>query len=211
MDASLKAISRACRESSVSAKVSFIILTFDLLEHLAELRCPQAASVYKLTTFLFIENFAEQIIRETMSMCFIDLLNQNKSIPINILLEPLLRNYFRLIDSGSFTLELYDCKLLFALIDHRKFSLTGPASGVCLQLVDMLTEAMFNFPVYAVQASSLIIFILKRLTPENLMETQAKAIFSQFLGQYLTNVELKGDKEYFTVGQPTTLGNNKSG
>ena len=58
---------------------------------MAGLKNPQSASIYKLLTFSFIENFDDDIIREHMSNNFSEVFRQYKSIPVSILVEPLAR------------------------------------------------------------------------------------------------------------------------
>jgi hypothetical protein len=63
-------VSRACRDRSCAISQVAAVIAFDTLDTLASRKSIQAASLYKLLTFLFIENFDDLLLRETMGLCF---------------------------------------------------------------------------------------------------------------------------------------------
>jgi hypothetical protein len=68
-----------------------IELMFRLLESFARDKLQSAPSLYKTLTFLLIEFYWEIDVREVMLKHFVDLYKNYESIPIMILLEPLLK------------------------------------------------------------------------------------------------------------------------
>lgn len=91
LDITLKEIVRICRDENMAVRQSATTLVFEMLNELASKRCPQSPALYKLLTYSFIENFSDDLSRQTMSQHFIQLFLKHKSIPVAILLEPLLR------------------------------------------------------------------------------------------------------------------------
>lgn len=74
-----------------------------------------------------------------MAFNFVELFATHRSIPISILLEPLLRKLRQESDEQSFELMFYDCKLIYAIIQHKKLNVVSGGPG--LELTDFLAEA----------------------------------------------------------------------
>lgn len=75
----------------MSIRLPALAMVFGLLGELATAKNPQSPSLYKLLTFSFIENFKDAETRELMALSFIELFDAHRSIPVAILLDPLLR------------------------------------------------------------------------------------------------------------------------
>ena len=91
LDATLKVIAKVFRDPCHATRISVINIVFGLLNSLAQKKSPHSASLYKLFTFLFIENYDDELTREAMCYDYIELFGKHKSIPVQILLTPLLR------------------------------------------------------------------------------------------------------------------------
>jgi hypothetical protein len=72
-------------------RVTSTNLLFMLLDHFALQRNKQAPNVYKALTFMLIEFYDNNELREEMLKNFNTLFLRNVTIPIRILLEPLLQ------------------------------------------------------------------------------------------------------------------------
>jgi hypothetical protein len=73
------------------------------LSELANIKNPKSPGIFKLLTFSFIENFNDEITREFMSFSFISLFQKHKSIPVAILLEPLIKRSRQIYLGGAQT------------------------------------------------------------------------------------------------------------
>jgi hypothetical protein len=126
-------------------------MVFGLLEEFAKAKNPQSPSLYKLLTYSFIENFGDEVTREFMSFSFMSLFQMIRSIPISILLEPLIRKLKHVHlgstdrTSDSTTSETseafmmhFDIKLLRSVIQHNKLKLSPDQGGSALDLADFL-------------------------------------------------------------------------
>ncbi len=91
LDTCLKVFKNTCKFSSRSMKLSTLGLMFKLLDQFAQSRDNQAPVIYKLLTFALIENIHDDDIREFMLRSFTNVFNQHKTIPVSILVEPMLR------------------------------------------------------------------------------------------------------------------------
>jgi hypothetical protein len=86
-----KILKRAARDMKRTLVIISIELMFRLLESFAHDKLQSAPSLYKTLTFLLIEFYWEIDVREVMLKHFVDLFRNYDSIPITILLEPLLK------------------------------------------------------------------------------------------------------------------------
>ena len=87
----LDAIKRASREHSEILKIYSLNLLFKLLDTFAQERNAQAAVIYRKITFSIIENHADFTLREFILRNFQVTFTKFPSIPVEILLEPLVK------------------------------------------------------------------------------------------------------------------------
>lgn len=71
-------------------RVTSLVLMFKLLDHFASERNPYASIIYKKLTFSLIENHSDVMMREMIIKNFISIFKKFSSIPIEILIEPLI-------------------------------------------------------------------------------------------------------------------------
>jgi len=91
-DAIIQALKRGCRDlRSKSIRISAINLMFTLLDGFAGERNQLAPLIYKALTFVLIDVYMNQDLREEMLKNFIILFQKHQNIPIGILCEPLLK------------------------------------------------------------------------------------------------------------------------
>jgi hypothetical protein len=79
--------------------------------------------IYKLLTFALIENIHDDDIREFMLRSFTNVFNQHKTIPVSILVEPILR--IMQLTEQRFKLNCLDYTFFKTLANHPK--LTQPS------------------------------------------------------------------------------------
>ena len=82
---------RAIRERQKSVRLISTSYLFRLLDKLSESKNKSAPHIYKTLIFSLVENPNDPTIREMYLTNFKELYTQNKTIPIALLLEPLLR------------------------------------------------------------------------------------------------------------------------
>ena len=167
LDMALKVLIRACRDSNRGIRLSSQALIFELLTELAQSKSPKSPGLYKVLTFSFIENFNDDITREFLSNSFMTLFEQHRSIPVSILLEPLIRKSKQVYLGGcesqtersgyqnqdnvsemSIHGEQYgiimpfDIQLIKCIINHPKLKLDAPQGqgGTAIELADFLAE-----------------------------------------------------------------------
>ena len=71
--------------------INSIIFLFRLLDQFGSQKNTYAPIIYKTLTFVLIENHSQEIIREFIMDNFISVFESIESIPLSILIEPLLK------------------------------------------------------------------------------------------------------------------------
>jgi hypothetical protein len=77
--------------SNRAAKISCFALMFRLLLTFSDLKSNYAPILYKTLTFQLVENHADAAIREFMLTNFKAVIDRIKSIPVSVLVEPLVK------------------------------------------------------------------------------------------------------------------------
>ena len=84
-------LKRACREQNRCVKITTTTFLFRLLDTLSEERNWSAPIIYKTLVFNLVENPSDLTVRELYLKNFQDLFKIQPSIPIALLMEPLLK------------------------------------------------------------------------------------------------------------------------
>lgn len=87
----IQALKRGCRDPSPVVSAASTNLLFHLLDSFAKDRNMFASIIYKTLTFILIENYAQQELREEILKNFIVLFQKYPSMPIGILCDPLFK------------------------------------------------------------------------------------------------------------------------
>lgn len=90
-EAIIQALKRGCRDPSPVVSAASTNLLFHLLDSFAKDRNMFASIIYKTLTFILIENYAQQDLREEILKNFIVLFQKYPSMPIGILCDPLFK------------------------------------------------------------------------------------------------------------------------
>ena len=91
LDSVLRVFKRGCRDQSRALRLTVCGLLFRLLDQFAAERNAQAPVLYKILTFALLENINDDVTREFMLTSFTEVFTHHSSIPVTILLEPLLK------------------------------------------------------------------------------------------------------------------------
>lgn len=141
---------RATRERSASLRYIALSCLFRLLETFATERNPYAAILYKKLTFSLIENYEDLEVRDFMECSFAMLFAKFSSIPIDVLVEPLVKQSH--VSEGKASegkasegkLNLCDMQLLQRCCTHPKMTLR-----LSLTLLDLMARVYLNDFVFA--------------------------------------------------------------
>jgi hypothetical protein len=162
----LKFFKNVTREKNASNKnILYVVVTqfFRLMKKLAEFKDEYAPQIYKILVFMFLENYNENKIREVFLTSFNYLFELDNKMPIEILLEPYLRqlkgtNNKSNIDVMNVTnYDLSDFKFLFRIISHPKLSLKN-----LKDIMEFCTLVTYTNLFYSRTGNLLIITILEK-------------------------------------------------
>lgn len=146
------------REKSFSAKIVSISLMFRLLDRFAENKNSSAPVIYKSLIFTLIESSSEIALREHYLANFSSLFKTVPSIPISLLVEPLLKN----MQLSKFEFKPFDFEFFKILSQHPKLNL-----AMALSLADLLSEILLNQPIFASSVINTLAEILYRFGMES--------------------------------------------
>lgn len=144
LDLVLANLIKICRDGPHVVRISALVIIFQHLQFLARMKNPQAGSLFKVLTFSFIQNYPDELIREIMVSSFVDLFSTHRSIPVDILLEPLLKHLNQ--ERRIIELDSFDYKLLYSIVLHNKLKLGGLMAsmpghgGHAIDLIQYLTN-----------------------------------------------------------------------
>ncbi|CAD8109737.1 unnamed protein product [Paramecium sonneborni] len=126
---------KGTRDSSNNLKYFSLNMLFRLLDKLATDRNPYAAVLYKKLTFTLIENYNEIDVREFMLNNFMYLIQKYSSIPIDILIEPLIKQ----VMLNDALVNLTDMTLFKFISKHPKMKIR-----LAILLLDLLAKIYLN-------------------------------------------------------------------
>lgn len=185
----LTVLIRATRDKNLSLQYFSLALLFELLDNFAEQKRPFAPTIYKALTFSVVELYQLDHIRCFIEENFSLIFKKNPTIPIGILIDPLVKQ-IQIGDSDKSEFNIFDFQFFYLLTSHPKL-----ISKNALQLLDILAQVLLNdvmnFPL-ALQA--FISIFAKLLTEDNIREFGDKFIKLAF-STLLTNVKAKSKKK----------------
>jgi hypothetical protein len=82
---------KAVRDSSRVVRLVSIAQLFRILDNFSVTKKKSAPAIYKTLVFSLVESPSEPTVRELMFSNFIQLMDDNPGIPINMLIEPLFK------------------------------------------------------------------------------------------------------------------------
>ncbi len=111
------------RNNQKVLKTSVLAQTFDLLEQLASRRNKYSGIFYKLLVFQLIEHHETQEVKELLITNFTQVISRFQSIPLNVLLDPLGKQYQ--ISATTNYINTYDLLFYRTVINHKKLALAN--------------------------------------------------------------------------------------
>ncbi|OMJ70384.1 hypothetical protein SteCoe_31656 [Stentor coeruleus] len=136
----LGVINRSCRDESLVIRIMGISDMFYILEFLSEINNTFAPVVYRMLTFLLVENFTSQDVREFIMGNFVVLFKMNSSIPITILLEPLIKR----LQVSEISLEVFDYDFISIIAQYPRLNIKH-----AILLIDIVGKVYINDFIYS--------------------------------------------------------------
>ncbi|OMJ82697.1 hypothetical protein SteCoe_16519 [Stentor coeruleus] len=151
----LTVIKRACREKSRILKVICYGRLFYLLSVFSKQKNSYAAIIYKTLTFALVENFSNDRIREFILNNFLMSLEEIPSLPLNILLEPYIK---QASISNKIKCNTSDFDFYVAIARHPKLTIKD-----AIIVIDFLGRIYYNDVIYSSSAELVIVLMVGRL------------------------------------------------
>ena len=114
-------LKRALREPYRLIKLTTTASIFKLLEEFAVSKNPAAPFLYKTLVFNLVESPQDLTLREMFFTNFTWLFKAQPSIPIALLVEPLMKQLEVQFPSGQWSLKTFDYDFFLFLTQHTKF------------------------------------------------------------------------------------------
>jgi len=135
-------------------------LLFKLLDKFAAEKDQFAAVVYKTLTFALVENYDNVTLREFILLNFIQVFNHCQTIPVGILLEPILRQIQ--VSQERYLLNIYDIEFFNNVLRHPKFNPT-----LAEQMFQVMSEIYLTNILFADATRQIITEILSNFLNDN--------------------------------------------
>ena len=129
---------------------------FRLLDKFAEEKNPSAPSLYKALIFSLIENPADILLREHYFQNFTYLFENNGGIPLNLLLDPLIKQ-IAISENVNFFYKVFDFDFFTMIARHPKLS-----AQFAVSLAGLLGSVYLNDVVLASAACVPLMLLCSR-------------------------------------------------
>ena len=151
----LSMMKRTTRQCNNIMKISIYTHLFDLLHRFAGDRNPYAPVIYKILVFSYIENYTDKTMREYISYNMRYVIDSIHTLPIDILIDPLSRQYNIL--SSDDNIYIYDILLLRSIVLHNRLSIQSS-----IILFDVLSRLLLISYTYILPISNILISLVRR-------------------------------------------------
>ncbi|KAL4496244.1 hypothetical protein ABPG72_012981 [Tetrahymena utriculariae] len=170
-NAVLQLLGKACKDKSQSLVVCSLTLLFQLLIYFGNQKSQFAPNVYRTLTLSIIENHQNVVVREYIMNNFITVYETLESIPLNILIEPLVRQ-IQVTDQVSYFFNVFDFNFFAYISKNDKLQLKN-----AIQLLDLFFKIYLNNTIFANVSSVPILNIVNRfIDSETLQEFVIKFV-----------------------------------
>ena len=142
-DLIIRLLQRANRDKYTALQICSVALLFRLLQNFAMDRNPFALMIYKTLTFTLVENHQKMELREFLLENFKEILEEFNTIPINILVEPLIKQ-IRSSDGITFSFNIFDFEFMQAIARHPKLTIKN-----AIQTLDLLAKPYIYSQTFA--------------------------------------------------------------
>ena len=131
-------LKKGFRDKSNILQLTSLSLLFNLLEIFAKDKNNYAPIIYKILTFALIENHADLELREFLIKNFQNIFTSFYNIPIEILLEPLIKQ-IQVTENISYIINVFDIEFFNILASHPRLSVNN-----AIQLLDLFAKIYIN-------------------------------------------------------------------
>lgn len=173
-------LNRTSRDQSFSLKCVAIGYLFYLLEFFADNESTFAPIVYRTLTFLLMENYSSSVMREYIQVNFRYIFKKNETIPISILLDPLLKK-LKVFKDEFFS---FDFDFLVVIAQHPKLNIQH-----AIQLIDILGKVYLNSLIYSKASGVPFTFLASKFIELNLMQD-----YLYMFSRYALNIVLSAEQ-----------------
>jgi hypothetical protein len=143
----LSMLKRASRDKHKPIRTVAICQLFRLLDKFSEEKNNSAPSVYKTLIFSIVENPYDSTLRELFFVNFISLFEAHPTIPVGLLIEPLIKQ-IQVTEGVSYFFKIFDFDFFSFIAKHPKLNIQG-----AIPLTDMLAKVYLNEVVYSSAAA----------------------------------------------------------
>ncbi|CAG9322647.1 unnamed protein product [Blepharisma stoltei] len=150
----LSVLKRGCRDKSWMIRISCLSRLFALLDSFYETKNLYAPILFKTLTFLLIENYSSETMREFIMSNMIQLLEQIQSLPVGIIVEPLFKQ-LQILEEIS--MNIFDFDFYIAIARHPRIS-----SENAVQMLDSLGRVYLNDIQFSKAASTPFVLLTSR-------------------------------------------------
>eukprot|EP00742_Colponemidia_sp_Colp-10_P006574 GILJ01007045.1.p1 GENE.GILJ01007045.1~~GILJ01007045.1.p1 ORF type:complete len:1707 (-),score=396.78 GILJ01007045.1:173-5251(-) len=157
----LSMLTKGTRDRDAALQVSALTNLFKLLDHLASDHDVFAPVVYKSIIFCLIENHDNELIREFVINNLTVTLLQLPTIPVGILVEPLVKQ----LQVAENRYNVYDFDFFVVVAKHSRISIRHG-----LLLLDLLGKICLNDPIYGRTGSVPFLILVNRFEGEETLQ-----------------------------------------
>lgn len=158
----LTCMKRAYRDKYNLLKIASLGKLFYLLDVFSIERNPYAPIIYKTLIFSLVENYTNTLIREYIMTNFIQTFSSTPSIPIGILVDPIIKQ-MKVIETLGY--GTFDFEFFIAAARHPRFSIKN-----AVQSLDILGKVYLQDPIFSKTAVIPFMMIVSKFNQAPLMQ-----------------------------------------
>ncbi|CAG9333687.1 unnamed protein product [Blepharisma stoltei] len=187
VNAVLSLLNRTCRDESKALQNMAVGMLFLLLEFFAGEKSNYAPIVYRTLTFLLVENYSHNEMREYLECNFRMTYKTIGSIPVGVLLEPLVKR----LQLSEVHLDVFDFDFLVALSQHPSLTVKH-----AIQLIDIVGKTYLNDLIRSRACGVPFTYLADRF-----VETEAMQDYLYMFSRYSLNLVLTCEQQNYQVKQ----------
>lgn len=138
----LKNIKILMRTNEKAIQYCKVAEMFKLLEIFTVHKNPAAPVIYKSLIFMLVENYYEDTTRQYVMSNFVQFFESSESIPVGILLEPLMKQFIE-SEGTTYNYNTFDFEFFISVVKHPKFKQSDAVT-----LLDILAKIYLNNNVF---------------------------------------------------------------
>ena len=157
-------LKKSGRDRLKNLRIVAVSLMFRLLEKFAEEKNSSAPALYKALIFSLIENPSDLNLREHYLQNFCSLFESQASIPLNLLLEPFVKQ-ITMTENVTFFYKVFDFDFFTTVAKHPKLT---PSNAV--MLADLLAKVYINDVTLSTSASVPLMLLCSKFNLNDAMQ-----------------------------------------